>query len=52
MIEWERGGPNRTKKEPMDRLGSKWTYGLKRITVNLIGPMLTEVDRMDQIRPM
>ena len=52
MTEWEWGGPNRTKKEPMDRLGPKWTYGPNRIIVDWIGPLSTEVDRMNGIGPI
>ena len=52
MIEWERGGPNRTKKEPMDRLGPKWTYGPNKTIEDQIGPMSIEVDRMNGIGPI
>ena len=48
-IEWEQCGPKRTEYEPMDRLGPKWTYGLHGIMVDWIGPMLTEVYKMDGI---
>ena len=52
MTKWEWGGPNRTKKEQMDRLGSKWTYGPNRIMLDWIGPMSTKVDRMNGIGPI